>query len=110
MAIANYSSTEQATGGTWVDGKRIYKKTVDIGSLPDNATKNVAHGISNLDTVIKMEGYAYESPSFIPLPFVTNNDSNQVYLIVNATNIIIGTGANRSSFSGYVTLWYTKTN
>ena len=41
-AFTDYSMTEQNTGRLWIDGKVIYRKVVNLGSLP-NATRGVAH-------------------------------------------------------------------
>ena len=37
--------------GRDLDGNTLYEKIVDFGSGPNNGSKNVAHGISNLDTI-----------------------------------------------------------
>lgn len=108
----NYSTSEVNTGFTWVDGKTIYKKTVNFGALPNNNTKNVAHGIANLDFVISISGAAYDGLAVhIPLPFVnTSASGSNVHLNNDKTNVIVVTGSNRSGFtSAYITLYYTKT-
>lgn len=106
--IGNYSTSEVDTGFTWVDGKSIYKKTISIGALPNNTTKNVAHGITSIDKIINWTGAS------------TNTLNNQVILlpapanatftvIVNNTNIVITTTSDRSGYSySYITLYYTK--
>lgn len=106
----NYSTSEADTGFTWIDGKIIYKKTVDIGNLPNNTSKSVAHNISNLSTLVKIEGAAKSSTGFLPLPTVLTVAANQVGVTVDSTNVNIYTGLDRSSYSGYVTLYYTKSN
>ena len=107
----DYSTSEQDTGCKWIDGKKIYKKTIDIGTLPNATTKTVAHGISNLGLVIKAEGFSSESSGVrVTLPFSSVvSVADQIAMRFEATNIVITTGLNRSNFSGYVTLWYTKT-
>jgi hypothetical protein len=35
----NYSTSEVATGETWIDGKPIYRKIIDCGALPNATTK-----------------------------------------------------------------------
>jgi hypothetical protein len=109
----NYSLEEQDTGFTWVDGSTIYKKTISIGTLPNATTKSVAHGISNLGNVVKIEGWAYSSYDgfHFPLPFastVSNNESIQVF--AGNQNIIVSTGVNRTAFISYITLYYTKSS
>lgn len=108
----NYSTSEVDTGFKWVDNKTIYKKTINIGALPNNTTKNKAHGISNLNDIIHIEGFArYSTGAYtrIPIPLVTLDQDTQVSVTIDATNISLKTGADRSAASGHITLWYTKT-
>lgn len=113
-SISNYSTSEVNTGATWINGKTIYKKTIDTGALPNTTTNNVAHGITNLDRVIKMEGYAYRSgdDTGFMLPMVsTNSASASVSITVTSTNVVLTTGTDRSNVGeSYVTLYYTKTS
>ena len=106
----SYSTEEQKTGGTWIDGKPIYRKVIDIGALPNNTTKFVAHNISNLGKVIHIYGYSYGG-DFLPLPYTSANSiAYSVQIYADSTNIGIRTGADRSSYSSsYVVLEYTKT-
>ena len=67
----NFSLSETYTGKLWIDGKKIYEKTINIGTLPNNGNsgvKNVAHGISQLDRVIDIRGIAVSGTETIPLP------------------------------------------
>lgn len=107
----SYSTVEQATGGTWIDGKPIYKKTIDIGSLPNGTGKSVDHGITNLERVVRHEGWALQSSdgAEIPLPYADTTASGSVVIYASSTVIRISAASNRSGFSGYITLWYTKT-
>lgn len=112
----NYSTTEVDTGYTWIDGSKIYKKTVNIGALPNNGTKNVAHGISNLNILVDLYGAA-KFPSYqLALPCVCDPLTDGIgvdagiRVYINSTNIIINTGIDRSAGSGYITLYYTKTS
>lgn len=108
---SSYSTSEVKTNATWIDGKPIYKKTIDFGSLPNNSTKNVAHGISNLGDVIDIRGTAKSSWGTYQLPLVfSGSDVNYITNVsVNATNISMSNSADRSGFTAYATLWYTKT-
>lgn len=109
MPITNYSTAEQDTGFTWIDGKHIYKKTVNVGALPNNTTKTVAHGITSLDKIIKWEGASTNTTgNTILLP----SPANALFtVVVNTTDISIYTTSDRTHYSySYVTLYYTKTN
>ena len=110
----DYSTSEVNTGFKWVDGRDIYKKTISFGALPNNTTKNVAHGITNLDLIISYDGMAKvtSSGNQIPLPFVNNVLStmpNYVYLGFTLTDITITTGIDRTGLTAYLTLYYIKT-
>ena len=107
----SYSTNEVKTGGKWIDGKPIYRKTISCGALPNNTTKNVAHGISNLERVIKTEGYsvgtAGSAGSFIPVPYVSGVP---MAMYVDMTNLVLQTSGTYSNYSDtYVTIEYTKT-
>lgn len=108
-----YSTTEQEVG-TWIDGSPVYEKVVDIGSLPNNTTKNVAHNISNLGLIISADFVASDtSGQYIQMPFTaaqSNYINYQVSVYLTSTNIVIEAGSNRSGYSGYAILRYTKTS
>lgn len=107
----NYSETEQKTGQYWIDGKEIFRKVIDFGALPNNATKRVVHGISNLGTVIKLWGVATSGGSRLPLPFVdTSILGGQIRVLAETYEVIAQTGMDRSSFSAYIIIEYTKSS
>lgn len=109
--IMDYSTIEINTGAKWIDGSTIYKKTINFGTLPNATEKTVAHGISNLGRVIKVEGYAYNNDVFFPLPFPWTNASSSVGILIGATTINLGTGLDRTGFTeSYITLYYTKSS
>lgn len=106
----SYSTTEVDTGATWVDGRKIYKKTISCGG-GSNQYKAVNHNISNLRRTIKIEGQAYDGNVCIPIPFVATGSgtSSSVQLYVSSTQIVIECGAARDNLTEmYITLWYTK--
>lgn len=104
---SSYSTSEADTGTTWIDGSPIYKKTIDTGVLPNNASKTVQHGVgTNLKRAIKIEGYAY-SPN---LGINMSIPDNEIKVQVAGVDIEIYTSADLSMFTeSYVTLYYTKT-
>lgn len=106
----SYTTSEVKTGAIWINGKPIYKKTVDTGVLPNTTTKNVAHNISNLAFVISMNGIAKSGNVYIPLPLISSaGKTSDIGIYVNGNNISIESGSDRSSFTtSYVTLEYTK--
>ena len=109
-------STEERVVGTWVDGKPIYQTTIDFGTLPNASTKEVVHGIANIETSVGLEGIAVGAGTttgshvIIPLPMVgVATTASSISIYSTATKIYITTGSNRSDMRGYITLRYTKT-
>lgn len=110
LSFGNYSTSEVDTGFTWVDGKTIYKKTINFGSLPNNTSKDVSLGITGLDSVIDIYGSAINSTkTVLPLPFVSSTLANGVALVINTGSTVgVITGSDRSAYSAYITILYTK--
>ena len=112
--IAGVSSQSDISGtehvvGKWFNEDR-YSKTVTLGVLPNNNTVSVEHGIENLGQFTRISGIAVASTgAAIPLPYVDDTSKNgDVLLDVNSTNVRVITKADKSVFTGYVTLEYTK--
>ena len=106
-----YSTDEVKTNKKWIDGKPIYRKVIDTGTLPDSVGKKIPHNISNVNQIINIKGYAYRSSDNIclPLPSATY-DNTAISCYADRTHITIVTYTNRTSFkTSYVTLEYTKT-
>ena len=109
-------SFEERQVGVFADGKPLYQKTVDCGALPANTTKNVAHGITDIDRIVFVNGCAFRSSSGnetgVPLPsthYQTIGNQNEVS--VNFTNVVLRNGNNNASAydKTQVTIQYTKT-
>lgn len=109
--IMDYSTTEVNTGAKWINGSAIYKKTFEVPALPNSTVLSIAHNISNLGIVIKIEGTCHDSGGYqlsMNLPRSSTTDANFIRTVVHGANIEISVGTDRSSYSGYVTLYYTK--
>lgn len=106
---SNYSEKEIDTHTTWIDGKTIYKKTVRTG-LISSGTKQKAHGIKNLVTVVKMEGIAINTNrEFVVLPRGhKDNEHDGISLQLLGDNIKIVAGVANEFSDSYVTVYYTK--
>ena len=106
----NYSTSEVDTGFTWINGAHIYKKTIDFGALPNATTKSVAHNISNLSAVIKIEGVCSDGGSWTTVPLMFNSDSAtfNTDFDVDRTYLNASSGQNLSNRTAYITLYYTK--
>lgn len=106
-----YSIDEVDTGVTWLDGKKIYRKVISVGALPNATTKSVATGITNLGTMLKIYGVASTSAgAAIPLPFVDDAYvAGNILIDYQASgDVRIISGSDKSAFTGYVVLEYTK--
>lgn len=110
--LSSYSTSEQDTGLTWIDGKEIYSKTVSLGNLPNASQKTVAHGITNIATFVKIGGIAIsDSGSGFPLGMVRPDQASLgIGMYASDTNIVIITGTDRRTWTGHATLYYTKTS
>lgn len=106
-----WTTTEHWTG-RYKDGSRIWSKSVDFGALPNATTKSVAHGVTGMImSYLKaptFEGSASNGTVAWPMPIVTT-----AFIIldvsIDATNIVIASGTNLSSFSAFIRLEYCKT-
>ena len=106
---SSYSTSEASTGEKWIDGKSIYRKTINFGALPNATTKSVAHNITGLSDVVKIEGIAKSSSgNYSSVPVVPGNANALCDCNVNATDVSMSSGSDRSSWSAYVTIYYTK--
>ncbi len=91
----------------------VYRKTIDFGTLPNTGTKSVAHGINFTSTFTTTRIYGSATDpvglQYLALPYASPTDANNIELYVDATNVTIITGSNRSAFTRCtVVIEYTK--
>jgi len=102
-------SSSETEIGKWIDGKTLYRKVIDLGSLPNATSKSVAHNITNPATFVKISGATVSGGNRLPLPHVdTSGLQYCISLYANATDVIVVTGSNRSNVTGFAILEYTK--
>ena len=108
----NYSTEEQWTGKLWVDGKKIYQKTVTFEGLPNSTTGNYQHGIEDINIVINISGFYYRDTTFCyPLPYVSTNSLFCIDVKASPEVIQIITGRNHDkTIKVFLTLQYTCTD
>ena len=102
-------STNELEIGKWIDGKPLYRKVISFGALPNNTTKSLAHNISNLKRVVRLEGFAGSSQNLggITLPHAT---SIPIALYVDNTNVNVKTNNDATPYTeAYIYVYYTKT-
>lgn len=105
----NYSTDEQDTGLKWIDGSAIYQKTINFGALPSSSTtKSVEHGISNMAYIVNIFGVTTDGTNMFPIMLTDDSSTGIVRLLMNKTNLQVWTGTDRSSYSAYITIQYTK--
>ncbi len=116
--LDNYSTTEQRVG-TWIDGKPIYKVTIQTTtptppSTSSARTTEVNISSYNIDKVVNIQGFLLSSyGSSIPLP-VIDGETYSTYTVIKAhcspsTLTITSNNTSRSGTTTYVTIYYTKT-
>lgn len=110
--LAQHYSTTERLIGTWIDGKPLYQKTINFGVLPNNDSKDVSHGISNVDKIWISGGFAYQPNGDFSNQLslcVPYNLSDGWYFGANSSVVRCHASSNRTNYSAYVTLQYTKT-
>lgn len=93
-------NVEVASGRQW-NGNDTYFKMRNFGALPNTGTKSVAHNIASNFVLVDAWGSANQAAAGNHLGInhcTTSFLSNQVWFYVDATNINVVTGSNRTSY------------
>jgi hypothetical protein len=90
-----------------------YRKVVNFGALPNTAAKTVAHGITfDADsTLTRLYASATDPVNllYIPIPYASSVLASNIEISLDATNVIITTGSNRSAYTTcYVVIEWLK--
>jgi hypothetical protein len=117
LAFDSYSSTEQDTGRTWVNGDKIYRKVITSSGAMSTGLTNYAHGITGLKRLIFYEGRASRDDANsqqVPLPYPDTLATTLIIAIVDNTNISVNvgtfwTGGGNTISDPIFILEYTKT-
>lgn len=96
-----------------INYRDVFRVVINFGALPNATTKSVAHGISVNAGTTFTSIYACASDTtgfnYIPIPYASPTLVNNIELKVDATNVTIITGSNRSNFNVcYVVLNFMK--
>lgn len=111
----NYSTEEQYTGKHWIDGKKIYQKTVDCGAV-GGSNKDVTVAVNNVEYITSFSGICKTtSNEFLSIGY--NNSGNKeacfnlVIDTITSTSLMLKINAGRliNTTSTYITIYYTKT-
>ena len=106
----DYSYEEQWTGKLWVDGKKIYQKTLSIapGTSGDLI---VPHGITRIDNIIGMPGSMLHGSNFLALPHRGRLNSG-INIYATSTDLVVQFLTNYTTTiqNAFITLYYTCTD
>lgn len=98
-------SLEEKEIGTWVDGKKIYRKTIFLVGTFSAESSTVVMSDSDIDTIINMYGITVNDNIFqTTIPYSYPNQNMAIYR--HNGNIYYYTKINISNV--YITLEYTK--
>lgn len=93
--------------------RQVFRLVINFGALPNAATKSVAHGLTITSGFTFTDIYATASDtagmSYIPIPYASPTLNQNISINVDAANVNITTGINRTNYTTtYVVLEYIK--
>lgn len=107
-----YSTDEIKTNKVWINNKPIYRKAYYVNAFANNSNVYLDINVENVDTVISANGYAKNS-SHTETIFLNSSYSNDIHDSIvweeSANKIRLHSTSDRSGYSGYVWIEYTKT-
>jgi hypothetical protein len=107
----SYSTTEQKTGGKWLDEKPIYRKT--FYSATNWANYTIIGNIPNIDAIVSIRDITGQSDNKYIQNFGMDNDGTHAsYSNVDVSNgnvSVIRLGVFANNLPSSVTIEYTKT-
>ena len=109
-AMQHFVVDEERLIGDWTEGGvtyDLYEKVVAFGALPNNAQKQVEHGVSDKVRFVDVKGFAYGGNN-LSLPFVNANGTLYIYLGVGGSKITIEANSDRSGLTGYIYLTFIR--
>ena len=116
--VDTYSTTETKTNKIWINNKPIYRKVIYISAFPNNDELQIDINSLNLEYLVHLYGFAGSGgagnsgfPINASRPDNLSAEIGAWLNIVNDNNVvIIRSGSDRSGFSGYLIIEYTKTS
>jgi hypothetical protein len=104
-----YDTSEKLTGQQWFSTasginkpRYSFRKVINFGALPNNATKTSAHGLTiDANTILTRLYGSSTNPStkFIPIPYASTTAANSVEIFMDSTNISVTTGIDYTAFT-----------
>ena len=107
----SYSTQEVKTGGTWIDGKPIYRKTFIYEGETTALAVITIGSISNFGVVETIKGtLKFDRGNVIHLGYMNNDNSRPFEAAIETSgNVIVISPYNNANSKIVVTVEYTKT-
>ena len=74
----NYTTEEQKTGGTWIDGKPIYRKVITGLNISTSTSYVNLMSVGAIDTIIRTSGMTTSNKTNFALDSVVNGSNIQI--------------------------------
>ena len=94
---------EYRTTERW-DGKPVYAKLIDFGSLPNISRKTISHNIQNVQSIVDIAATTSNGAIMNDMELAGSN------FTANNSVIVCQSSVDQSSFTAKVLLKYTKTS
>ena len=102
-------SEEEIMIGTWIDGKPLYRKTINIGALPNKTDIEIPLP-ANCKRIIKFYGCSTDGSYGIELPAISLTAPIIIFISYPDSKAILRTHDDKSGYTeSYLTFEYTKT-
>lgn len=103
----NITTGQEVATNEYIDSKQVFLKRINFGALPNTATKSIATGLDyttiNIEYVKGMATRIKDNKkTFLAIP----NNGVEVWLSENSLHI--NCNSDRSAFTGYINIYYTK--
>lgn len=110
LPLTSFALGEQDTGTRWLDGSRIFQKTVEGPPLPGHLSLTFPHGIPDLGVLVGLHGMVGAAEwGWRRLPHTSGQWFEFIDLSVEGANIRLLMQADQGGFHWvFVTLLYTK--
>nr|DAV24412.1 MAG TPA: hypothetical protein [Caudoviricetes sp.] len=94
--------------GRMFNGKPVYCKTVNIGTLPTSGTKAVSSGLTPSEiTVLEIKGSATGEGDWLPIPNAHPVAANIISCYLrNDGKVVVAVGKDRSAVTATVSIYY----
>ena len=104
MIGVEYRTTDQHLG------RPVYRKAVNIGTMPNATSMTVQHGIENMEYALSVNGSMRHTAgnNVVSIPYY-ESEANYIGISLQQTVVKVTSKADSSAFSGVVHLKYIKT-